>query len=138
MENKTEQAKRSIYTYAFGMDTSDWKLATTYFADEIAIDYRAVGMTSGTMKKSELQDFLKQLLGKPELRVHTAISQVLANPADDAEFIAYYTVRHYKGEIGKAENFSVFGWYSFALTDGLITSLKINVQAMEGNPAVLS
>lgn len=119
------------------MDTADWKLATSYFADRIVIDYSAVGMSSGEMDKSELRDFLKQLLGKPNLRVHTAISQVLMNPANDAEFIAYYSVRHYKGEVGKAENFSVFGRYSFELTDGLINSLKINVQAMEGNPSVL-
>lgn len=138
MSERLEQAKQAIYFYTFGMDTADWELATSYFADEITVDYSAVGMSSGKMEKSQLRDFIKKLLGKPNLRVHTAISQVLAAPASDSEFIAYYSVRHYKGEIGKAENFSVFGWYSFELTDGLLTSLKINVQATEGNPAVLS
>lgn len=133
-----EEAKQAICLYAFGMDTNNWALAAAGFAEEISIDYSAVGMQSGKMGKSQLTEFLRQLLGKPDLRVHTAISQVLASPVADNEFIAYYSVRHYKGQIGNAVNFSVYGWYSFEMAQGLITALKINVQATEGDPTILS
>ena len=138
MKTLLQQATEAIYAYTYGMDTGNWVYAASRFATEIDVDYSQVGASKGKMTNQELQQFLKQLLGKPDLRVHTAISQIVENPKDPAEFIAYYSVRHYKGELGKAKNFLVFGWYSYRLEDGLIRTLTINVQAMEGNPALLS
>lgn len=137
MDTLLQEATTAIYAYTYGMDTSNWHYATCYFASEVEVDYRQVGAPQAKMTTLELQNFLRGLLGKPDLRVHTAISQVLTNPVDPTEFIAYYSVRHYKGVLGQAETFFVFGWYTYRLRNGLITNLTINVQAMEGNPAVL-
>ena len=138
MSETIQQAMTAIYAYTFGMDTGNWELAVSHFAEQVDIDYSAVGMSKGQMSTSELQDFLRQLLGKSDLRVHTAISQVLENPASPAEFIAYYSVKHFKGQLGQAETFFVYGWYTYRLQNGRVMSLTINVTAMEGNPAVLA
>ncbi len=59
------------------MDTGDWDTAVSGFAETIEIDYSEVGMMQAQMTKQELKAFLQKLLEKPDLRVHTAISQVL-------------------------------------------------------------
>jgi hypothetical protein len=138
MNNALQKATEAIVAYAFGMDTADWDMAVSRFADSIAIDYSAVGMVMAQMSKQDLKAFLQNLLEKPELRVHTAISQVLENPRKPSEFIAYYSVRHYKGQLGQATQFAVFGWYSFTLQNDVVVSLKINVAALEGDSSVLA
>ena len=137
MSNSLQKATEAIFAYTFGMDTADWDVAVSRFTEPIEIDYSAVGMVQAQMTKPELKVFLQELLEKPDLRVHTAISQVLENPKKPSEFIAYYSVRHYKGQLGQATKFAVFGWYSFTLQNDLIVSLKINVTALEGDPSVL-
>jgi hypothetical protein len=138
MSNLLQKATEAIFLYTFGMDTADWDTAVSGFAESIEIDYSAVGMVQAQMTKQDLKDFLQKLLEKPDLRVHTAISQVLENPRKSSEFIAYYSVRHYKGQPGQAAKFVVFGWYSFTLQNNLVASLKINVTALEGDPSVLA
>lgn len=138
MSNSLQRATEAIYLYTFGMDTADWDTAVSAFAESIEIDYSAVGMVQAQITKQEFKAFLQELLEKPDLRVHTAISQVLENPRKPSEFIAYYSVRHYKGQPGQATKFAVFGWYSFTLQNDLVTSLKINVTALEGDPSVLA
>ena len=138
MNAQTDQAENAIFTYAYGMDTGDWPLAVSCMANEVDVDYTAVGMPGGRMSRQQLATFLEGLLGKPELKVHTSVSQVLPHPVNPSEFVAYYSVRHFKGEIGKADRFFVFGWYSFVMNGEQIVSLKINVSAMEGEPGVLA
>ncbi len=138
MSGTLQKATELISFYTFGMDTGDWELATKGFADSVEVDYSAVGAPKGQMTKVALKDFLLQLLGKNDLRVHTAISQIFENPKEPQEYIAYYSVRHYKGQLGQGNKFAVFGWYSYKLHDNLIVSLKINVSAMEGDPTVLA
>ncbi|MBW4695825.1 MAG: nuclear transport factor 2 family protein [Lyngbya sp. HA4199-MV5] len=138
MSNSLQKATEAIFAYTFGMDTADWDVAVNKFAESIDIDYSAVGMMQAQITKLELKAFLQELLEKPDLRVHTAISQVLENPRKPSEFIAYYSVRHYRGQMGQAAKFAVFGWYSFMLQSDLIVSLKINVIALEGDPSVLT
>lgn len=137
MNTLLQEAAEAIYAYTYGMDTGNWQYATSRFAESVEVDYRQVGAPKARMSRQELQSFLQGLLGKAGLRVHTAISQVFASPTNADEFIAYYSVRHYKGALGQAETFFVFGWYTYRLQNGKVTSLTINVQAMEGNPAVL-
>ena len=134
----TEQAAAAIYTYTFGMDTSDWELATSRFAEQIDVDYSAVGAPKSTMSRTQFREFLAGLLGKPDLRVHSAVAQVFGHPAAPGEFIAYYSVRHYRGPAESAAKFAVFGWYRFRLTEGRISTLKVEVSATEGSPAALA
>jgi hypothetical protein len=133
-----ELALNAIFAYAYGMDTANWELAVSQFAETANVDYSAVGMTKAAMTKSQIRTFLQGLLDKDKLKVHTAISQVFSDPAKAGHYIAYYSVRHYKGDPGQALKFAVFGWYSYALEQGKIVSLVINVSAMEGDPAVLA
>lgn len=134
----TAQAAAAIYTYAFGVDTADWELATSRFDEQIRIDYSAVGAPKGMMSRSQLREFLAGLVGKPELRVHTAVAQVFEHPAVPGDFIAYYSVRHYRGPAEKATKFAVFGWYRFQLAGERISALKIEVSATEGDPTALA
>ncbi len=138
MDTKLQEAVDAINSYTFGMDTSDWELAVSRFADMVDVDYSAVGAPKSQMSQQQLQAFLQGLLGRENLRVHTSVSQVFQNPANSSEFIAYYSVRHYKGEIGQATKFAVFGWYSYRMRAGLIDAFTINVSAMEGDPSVLT
>jgi len=131
------EASTAIYAYSYGMDINNWKYATSYFANKIAVDYSQVGMLKAEMSNQDLQEFLRNLLGKPGLKVHTAVSQVFENPQTPSEFIAYYSVKHFKGELGKSEIFFVYGWYTFRMENSKVSSLTINVQAMEGDPAVI-
>lgn len=133
-----EEAGRAIGRYAYGMDTGDWTYATGVFADDVDIDYRQVGAMQARMGPAEIAHFLEGLLEKPDLRVHTAIGQVLDHPQGGGRFIAYYSVQHYKGPIGSADRFALFGWYDFRMADDGITSLTVNVAATEGSPAVLA
>jgi|GEM_PF-6707869 hypothetical protein len=136
MSTTLQEATDAIHAYTYGMDTNRWRYATSHFADEIDVDYSQVGAPKALMSNQELQQFLQGLLGKPGLRVHTAISQVLENPTTAGEYRAYYSVRHYKGEMNQAETFFVFGWYRYRLQNRKVISPAINGQAMEGNPAI--
>ena len=118
MTATTQEATEAIYLHTYGMDTGSWELATRHFADEVEVDYSQVGAPKGRMTKAELQEFLHQLLDKPGLKVHTAISQVLENPSTPQEYIAYYSVKHFKSDIGQADTFFVYGWYSFRMQEG--------------------
>ena len=94
MNNELHKTVDAINLYTFGMDKRNWSLAVSKFSDTVDVDYSAVGAPKGIMTRGELQHFLQHLLGKDELRVHTAVSQVLVNPSDPTELIAYYSVRH--------------------------------------------
>ncbi|WP_046242637.1 nuclear transport factor 2 family protein [Hymenobacter terrenus] len=134
-----QEATNAIQAYTYGMDSNQYELATRPFAPLIDADYSQVGALKGHLSKQELQSFLRNVLDNPALRVHTAISQVFENPDDPTEFIAYFSARHFRGAVGQAEAFSVYGWYSYRLEAGKIVALTVNVQAMEGNPeAVLA
>ncbi len=133
-----QQASEVMGRYAYGMDTSDWAYATSVYADHVDIDYRQVGAMQARMSRVEIADFLQGLLGKPDLRVHTAIHQVVALAGEPDRFIAYYSVRHYKGAIGSAGKFALFGWYEFEMRDDAIIAIAVNVSATEGDAAVLA
>lgn len=133
----TEAAAQAIATYALGMDMKDFELATSVFTDRIDIDYSSVGGPARTLERGELADFLRGLLGEPQLAVHTSIGQVLADPRHASSIIAYYSVRHYRGEIGVAECFVLFGWYEFEMREQAIARLKIAVTAIEGDKTML-
>jgi hypothetical protein len=74
MSDSLQRATEAMFLYTFGMDTADWDIAVSRFAESIEIDYSAVGMVQAQMTKQELKAFLQRLLGRPDLRVHTAIS----------------------------------------------------------------
>lgn len=131
-------AADAIATYTYGMDTADWDRAVGVYADPADIDYSAVGGPAGAMSRAELRAFLVGLLGKPGLRVHTALGQVLAPDPGGDEVVAYYSVRHYRGEGAEVRKFALFGWYRFRLAAGRIAALAIHVSATEGDPAVLA
>lgn len=138
MTDPLQVATKSIFSYAYGMDTGDWELALAGLGEAVDVDYSSVGGPKARMTKQDLKGFLHQLLGKPDLRVHTAVSQVFENPKKPSNFVAYYSVRHYKGQLGQAIKFAVFGWYDFTVQDDLIVSLNVNVTALEGDSAVLA
>lgn len=126
-----------IHAYAHGMDLKRFDLATQVLAERVAIDYGAVGGPEGEMHRDEVATFLAGLLGRPELRVHTAIAQVLASPLDPDLTIAYYAARHFRTIDGEQKRFFVYGWYEFALIEDRMRSLAIRVQATEGDGSIL-
>ena len=133
-----EPATAAIFVYTFGMDTTHWELATSRFAEQIEIDFSIVGGPKETMSRARFQEFLVGRLGKADLHVHTALNQVLEDPTSPGEFIAYYSARHYRGPAASAAKFEVFGWYRFRLNGaGLISALKIEVTASEGDSATV-
>lgn len=138
MNQAIDMAKQAIYTFTHGMDTANWDLAVSPLQDHIDVDYAAVGGPKAAMSRQAVREFLNGLLGKPDLLVQTAISQVMPVPAQPGEFIAYYSARHFRGPVGAAEKFSVFGWYHFAMTNGKVSSLTVEVLGMEGSPGVLA
>lgn len=131
-------ATTAIYAYTYGMDTANWDLAVSPFTPTVDVDYSAVGAPKATMTQAELKQFLQGLLGKEGLRVHTAIAQVFPDPEDDTQFLAYYSVRHYRDQPGHTLKFAVFGWYRYQLHEGKISHLSIQVSAIEGDPATLA
>jgi SnoaL-like domain len=138
MNTDLVKAIEAIQTYTYGMDTNDWGLAASVLADNTYIDYAAVGGPRGEMTRQEIAQFLSTLLGKADLKVHTAIAQVFNNPQQAGEYIAYYSVRHYRGQLGAAAKFAVFGWYRYSLKAGKVATLSVHVSAMEGDSTVLA
>ena len=133
-----EPATTAIFIYTFGMDTANGELATSRFAEQVEIDFSVVNGPKTTLSRAQFRDFVAARLGKADMRVHTAINQVLEDPTSPGEFVAYYSARHYRGPATSAAKFEVFGWYRFRLAAaGLVSALRIEVSASEGDPTAV-
>jgi len=140
-----EAIKDVRYRFALALDTRDWALFETLFADEVDADLSAVGSPRRTMPKAELAALFQQSFRRPaaENPTQQLYGNVLVEVDGDAATCRSYLVgyHHIPGFAG-GDDAVLRAQYLDHLTrtpDGWkITATALHLFSVTGNPQILA
>ncbi|WP_166906334.1 nuclear transport factor 2 family protein [Mycobacterium sp. DL440] len=128
--------------YATGVDSRDWQLFRTCFADEVEGDYSSVFGTPPARLSAD--EFVAMIA--PVMTVLTATQHMITNlvitfeDEDHANVDAYVRAIHYNAAADGGTEQTVYGYYTNAFVrtvDGWrISKLKLTSRIQTGNPGV--
>ena len=128
--------------YATGVDSRDWKLFRTCFADEIEGDYSSVFGTPPARLGAD--EFVAMIA--PVMSALTATQHMMTNFAitfddvDHATVVAYVRAIHHNAAADGGTEQTVYGYYTnaFVRTDDgwRISKVKLTSRIQTGNPGV--
>ncbi|MGV0745158.1 nuclear transport factor 2 family protein [Mycolicibacterium sp. XJ870] len=128
--------------YATGVDSRDWKLFRSCFADEIEGDYSSVFGTPPARLSAD--EFVAMIA--PVMSALTATQHMITNLAvtfkdsDHATVVAYVRAIHYNAAADGGTEQTVYGYYTNAFVRTVegwrISKVKLTSRIQTGNPGV--
>jgi SnoaL-like domain len=133
---------RTLYDFAAGIDTRDWTLYRSVFADEIDLDYSSYRAESvGRMRADDWVGRAKVLFTGLDASQHCLFNPRVTFVEDAAEIFVYVQAEHFLANALGDNWFTLGGYYHDRLTlvDGRwkISAKKLVVLWNRGNRSVL-
>ncbi len=135
-----------VYAYATGLDRGDWPLFRSIFMDTIEMDFRSVGLRSGTYEAERWVADAKRLFAGFETTQHTSTNHVFDLRGDEATCISNMQAEHFikresEDEFDDGANrWTIGGYYENELIrteDGWkLSRVTLNVTWQTGNADV--
>ncbi len=133
----------TTYRYATGIDTRNWELYRSIFADEVSIDFSSYNPArpASTMAADQWVAGLRPLFTGLAATQHSMTNPLVSLDGDRAEITMYMQAHH----VHDAENpdswYTIGGYYTDTLkrSDGgwLIDSVALTVTWRSGDPAIM-
>lgn len=144
-----EAITRRVYEYAWGIDTRDWELYRSIFADDIVTDFSSYNGSGGPIEQTadEWVARVRPLFTGLDATQHTMSNPLvdLAPNGDTARCRMYMQAVHRLEDQPEPE-FTIGGYYDNQLVkqgasddehQWLITSVALTVLWRRGNPAIM-
>ena len=140
-----EEIKEVRHRFALALDTRDWELFGTLFADEVDADLPALGVPLGTVPKAELMSAFRHSFRRPasEMGTQQLYGDFLIEVrGDEATSSSYLVGHHHISGFDGGEDATLRARYVDRLVrtgDGWkIAALKIHVFSIVGNPRIFA
>ena len=140
-----EEIKEVRHRFALALDTRDWELFGSLFADEVDADLPALGVPQGTVPRSDLVETFGYAFRRPASEMGT--QQLYGNfiievRGDEATSSSYFVGHHHIPGFEGGEDATLRARYVDRLVrtpDGWkISALTIHVFSIVGNPRVFA
>ena len=140
-----EEIKEVRHRFALALDTRDWDLFGSLFADEVDADLPALGVPRDTVPKAKLVEVFGQSFRRPASEMGT--QQLYGNflidvRGDEATSSSYFVGHHHVPGLEGGEDATLRARYVDRLVrtpDGWkIAALAIQVFSVVGNPRVFA
>ena len=132
----------TVYRYAWGIDTRDWALYRSIFADRVAIDFTSYNPTSvaAEMAADDWVANLIPLFTGLDATQHTMTNPLVDIDGDTARCRMYMQAVHMLGDDPEPE-FTIGGYYDDQLvrtTNGWqLNAVTLTVTWRRGNPDIM-
>lgn len=140
-------AKQAIteveFRFAHSIDTKNWELATTLFADDVKADFSVWGIPARAMKKEELIGLFKYSFRNERLITeHLYTNFLIEVTGKTANCRFNFIGNHYVKELEGGEEFYLYAQYHDKLenteTGWKISERTLTIFYTKGNVAMLS
>ena len=133
---------RKVYEYAYGIDTRDWALYRSIFADEIQMDFSSYnGNPGSSMKADDWVAGCKVLFTGLDATQHSMSNPLVDVKDDHARCRMYMQAEHFFFNQQGSQDFALGGYYDDRLirtTDGWkIEAVTLNVLWSRGNRHIM-
>lgn len=130
--------RSTVYRYALGIDTRNWELYRSIFADDVHIDMSQVNENRAVRLPADVWvRQVERLIGRMDATQHLMANPLVDVDHDTALCTMYVQAEHILGE----RWFTIGGYYTDRLerigTSWLVTSVTLNVLWRRGDPSVL-
>lgn len=131
---------RLLCNYARGVDTRNWPLYESVFADQIEIDYTSWQADAlGTVARDQFVAMGKSIFGF-ESTQHIITNHMIDVKGDEADIVAYMQAQHFLPNNRGENTLTMGGFYTHHLVrkaDGWkIDKAKLTITWLTGNPAI--
>lgn len=136
------QITRRVYEYAYGIDTRDWQLYRSIFADEIAMDFSSYnGNPAATMKADDWVSGVKVLFTGLHATQHSMSNPLVDIAGDTARCRMYMQAEHFFLNDQGSQDFALGGYYDDRLIRTVagwkIEAVTLNVLWNRGNRHIM-
>jgi len=140
-EDHTEITRR-VYEYAYGIDTRDWALYRSIFADEITTDFSSYnGNPAAAMTADAWVDGVKILFTGLDATQHSMSNPLVDLDGDRARCRMYMQAEHFFLNAEGSRDFAIGGYYDDRLvrtSEGWkIEAVTLNVLWSRGNRHIM-
>jgi hypothetical protein len=130
-----------VYTYALGIDTRNWKLYRSIFADELAIDFRSYsGQPPSHMRADQWVERVQGLFPSLAATQHIMTNPIVSGDSSAASCTMYLTAEHFLDAEGPS--FTLGGYYtdSFVRTEAgwLMNGVTLTVLWRSGDEQIMA
>lgn len=132
-----------VYRYAIGVDTRDWEMYRSLFADEIDVDFSSFGPEHQpvTMAADDWVAGLKPLFGGLAATQHMMSNPLVEPDGDRARITMYVRAHHVLDPDDPESYYTVGGYYRNRLvrdgSDWKLVRVNLNVTWRLGQPAIM-
>lgn len=135
----------TVYRYAFGIDTRDWALYRSIFADEVAIDFSSYsGGAASTMTAAQWLGGVRPLFTGLDATQHSMTNPLAVIDGDRASCRMYMQAHHVHRPADPASWFTIGGYYDDTLVRSaagpggwLITGVTLTVLWRRGDQKIM-
>lgn len=140
-EDHTEITRR-VYEYAYGIDTRDWGLYRSIFADEITVDFSSYnGNPAATMTADAWVAGVKVLFTGLDATQHSMSNPLVDVDGDRARCRMYMQAEHFFLNVQGSQDFALGGYYDDRLVrtgaGWKIAAVTLNVLWNRGNRHIM-
>jgi SnoaL-like domain len=133
----------TVYRYALGIDTRDWALYRSIFADQITVDFSSYGgRPVATMRADEWVASVQPLFTGLAATQHTMTNPIVTVDGDNATCTMYMQATHALDHDNDDAWFTIGGYYTDTLrsTTGLwsITGVMLTVLWRRGDASIMA
>jgi hypothetical protein len=140
-----EDISETLYLYATGIDTKDFTLFRSIFADEVEVDFSTYSdlAPSWTKMTGDAWGDRRTIFYGLEATQHTLSNLRIAIDGDAATVVAYMQAAHYLNNTEGSKDYVIGGFYTFDLkrhgpARWKIHRVKLTVTWQVGNKQIMS
>ena len=132
-----------VYRYATGVDTRDWAMYRSLFADEVEVDFSSYGpgQPPVTMAADDWVAGLKPLFGGLAATQHMMSNPLVELEGDSAQITMYVRAHHVFDPDDPESYYTVGGYYRNRLVrdggDWKLVRVNLNVTWRRGHPEIM-
>jgi hypothetical protein len=131
------------YRYALGLDTRDWALYGSIFADEVDVDFSSYDRGEPQrLTRDRWLDRVRPLFTGLDASHHVMTNPVVVAEGDGAELTMYLQAQHLLRGAGGGELFVIGGYYRDRLArterGWQLEAVQLNVLWTDGNQALMA
>lgn len=104
---------QTVYQYAAGIDTRDWTLYRSIFADEVEMDFESWnGIARHTIRADELTKNIRVFFAGLDATQHSMSNPRVTIDGDQAHCIVYMQAEHFLDDQSPSRRYVIGGYYS--------------------------
>ena len=129
---------QTVYNYAMGIDTRDWDLYRSIFADEVVMDFASWNdIPSHVIRADLLRENIRTYFAGLDATQHSMTNPQVTIDGDRARCVVYMQAEHFLNDQQPARRFTIGGYYTNELVRAghgwKLVSVKLTVLWTRGD-----